>query len=134
MKCGFVVRSAAALIAMTAVPGVAFAQAGWVPGSEIVGQPIQVTTNGTTNTIYLDQGGAARMITPAGNTVPGTWQAANGQLCLSNGSAQECFPYNGPFLAGQPQTLTSSCSSTSTWLAQATNQVPVQGQKGERGR
>jgi hypothetical protein len=134
MKSEFVVRSAAALIAMTAVPGVAFAQAGWVPGSEIVGQPIQVTTNGTTNTIYLDQGGAARLVTPAGNTVPGTWQAANGQLCVSNGSAQECFPYNGPFQAGQPQTLTSSCNSTSTWLAQATNQAPVQGQKGERGQ
>ena len=59
MKSGFVVRAAAGLAAMTALPGIAFAQA-WVPGSEIVGQPIQVTTNGTTNTIYLDQGGAAR--------------------------------------------------------------------------
>jgi hypothetical protein len=49
--------------------------------------------------------------------------------------AQECWPYNGPFQAGQPQTLTSSCNATSTWLAQATNQpAPVQGQKGERGR
>jgi hypothetical protein len=133
MKSGFVVRAAAALAAMTALPGIAFAQ-GWVPGSEVVGQPIQVTTNGTTNTIYLDQGGAARFVTPAGNTVPGTWQAANGQLCVGNGSAQECFPYNGPFQAGQPQTLTSSCNSTSTWLAQATNQAPVQGQKGERGQ
>lgn len=133
MKSGFVVRAAAALAAMTALPGIAFAQS-WVPGSEIVGQPIQVTTNGTTNTIYLDQGGAARLVTPSGNTLPGTWQAANGQLCLSNGSAQECFPYNGPFQAGVPLTLNSSCNSTSTWLAQATNQAPVQGQKGERGQ
>ena len=30
-----------------------------------------------------------------GNTVPGTWTAANGQLCLSNGAAQECWPYSG---------------------------------------
>jgi hypothetical protein len=134
MKSGFLVRAVAALTVMTAVPGIAFAQSAWVPGSEVVGQPIQVTTNGTTNTVYLDQGGAARMVTPGGNTVPGTWQAANGQLCLSNGSAQECWPYNGPFQAGQPQTLTSSCNSTSTWLAQATNQAPAQGQRGERGR
>jgi hypothetical protein len=134
MKSGFLVRAAAGLTIAAAMPGIALAQAAWSPGSEIVGQPIQVTTNGTTNTIYLDQGGAARLVTPAGNTVPGTWQAANGQLCLSNGSAQECFPYSGPFQAGVPLTLTSSCNSSSTWLAQATNQAPVQGQKGERGR
>jgi hypothetical protein len=134
MKSGFLVRVGAGLTIAAAVPGIALAQAAWAPGSEIVGQPIQVTTNGTTNTIYLDQGGAARLITPAGNTLPGTWQAANGQLCLSNGSAQECFPYSGPFQAGVPVTVTSSCNSSSTWLAQATNQPPVQGQKGERGR
>lgn len=134
MKSWFVMRAATGLAFATAVPGLAFAQAAWTPGAEIVGQPIQVTTNGTTNTIYLDQGGAARMVTPGGNTIPGTWQAANGQLCLSNGSAQECWPYNGPFQPGQPQTLTSSCNATSSWLAQATNQPPTQGQKGERGR
>ena len=133
MNSGLLVRAAVGLTIM-ALPGIALAQAGWTPGAELVGQPIQVTTNGTTNTVYLDQGGTARLITPGGNTVAGTWQAANGQLCLSNGSAQECWPYSGPFQAGQPQTLTSSCSSTSTWLAQATNQPPAQGQKGERGR
>jgi hypothetical protein len=119
---------------IAAVPSIALAQAGWVPGSEVIGQPLQVTTNGTTNTIYLDQGGTARIITPAGNTLPGTWQAANGQLCLNNGTAQECWPYNGPFQAGQPLTLASSCNSTSTWLAQSTNLPPAQGEKGERGR
>jgi hypothetical protein len=31
-------------------------------------------------------------------------------------------------------TVTSSCGSTETWLAQNTNQPPAQGQKGERGR
>jgi hypothetical protein len=134
MNIGFVARAVAGVTLATAMPGMALAQAAWVPGSEIVGQPIQVTTNGTTNTIYFDQGGAARMVTPSGNTVPGTWQAANGQLCLSNGSAQECWPYNGPFQPGQPQTLTSSCNATSSWLAQSTNQPPSQGQKGERGQ
>ena len=59
-----------------------------------------MTTNGTTNTIYLDQGGAARIVTPSGNTVPGTWQAANGQLCLSNGRRRNAVPYNGAVPGG----------------------------------
>src|SRR5438552_12772098 len=133
MTIGF--RAAAVLALAMALPGVAFAQA---TGAEIVGQPIQVTTNGVTNTVYLDAGGTARLVTPGGNTVPGTWTAANGQLCLSNGTAQECWPYTAPFQAGQPVTLTSSCRASSTWLASATNAPapppPVQGQKGERGR
>lgn len=129
MKIGFVARAAVALVTATALPGVAFAQ----DASEIIGQPIQVTTNGTTNTLYFDQGGSLRIVTPGGNTVPGTWTAGNGQLCLGANGAQECVPYNGPFQPQQPQTLTSSCNSTSTWLAQNTNQ-PSQGNKGERGR
>jgi len=125
----------AALAIATTLPGTAFAQGAWVPGSEIVGQPVQVTTNGVTNTVTLGPGGQAQILTPAGNPVAGTWTAANGQLCLNNGSAQECWPYNAPLQAGQPLTLTSSCNATSTWLAQATKQQPaVQGQKGERGR
>ena len=125
----------AALAIATTLPGTAFAQGAWIPASEIVGQPVQVTTNGVTNTVTLGPGGQAQILTPAGNPVAGTWTAANGQLCLNNGTAQECWPYSGPFQAGQPQTLTSSCNATSTWLAQATNQpAPVQGQKGERGR
>jgi hypothetical protein len=121
------------MAAALALSGAALAQA-WVPGSEIVGQSVQVTTNGVTNTVYLDAGGSARIITPGGNTVPGTWTAANGQLCLSNGAAQECWPYASPFQAGQPTTLTSSCSATSTWLASATNGPPPPRAKGERGR
>jgi hypothetical protein len=128
------VRAGAGLAIATAMPGMAFAQAAWTPGSEIMGQPIQVTTNGTTNTLYLDQGGSLRIMTPGGNTIPGTWSAANGQLCLGANGAQECVPYNGPFQAGQPQTLTSSCNAAETWLAQSTNQPPSQGQKGERGQ
>ena len=116
-----------------ALPAAALAQA-WTPGSEIVGQSVQVTTNGVTNTVYLDAGGAARVITPGGNTVAGTWSAANGQLCLNNGAAQECWPYTAPMQAGQPVTLTSSCNSTSTWLASATNTPPPPRAKGERGR
>ena len=129
MKRQFLSRAAIAL-AIGTLPSAVLAQA---LGSEIVGQPVQVTTNGVTNTVYLDPGGSARIITPGGNTVPGTWTAANGQLCLSNGTAQECWPYASPFQAGQPQTLTSSCNSTSTWLAQNTNQ-PAPVERGERGR
>jgi hypothetical protein len=122
------------VVALGALPAAALAQA-WTPGSEIVGQSVQVTTNGVTNTVYLDAGGAARIVTPGGNTVPGTWTAANGQLCLNNGTAQECWPYSAPFQAGQPVTLTSSCNSSSTWLAASTNAPPPPaGQRGERGR
>ena len=123
-----------AIVAVAGIPAAALAQA-WTPGSEIVGQSVQVTTNGVTNTVYLDAGGSARIVTPGGNTVPGTWTAANGQMCLNNGAAQECWPYTAPFQAGQPVTLTSSCNSTSTWLAASTNAPPPPaGQRGERGR
>ena len=133
MKYGFVTRGAIAFATALALPGVALAQ-GWQPGAEIIGQALQVTTNGTTNTIYLDAGGAARIVTPGGNTVPATWSAANGQLCLNTGAAQECWAYNSPFQPGQPQTLTSSCNSTSTFLASSTNQPGTQSSGGERGR
>lgn len=130
---GIVARSGVVFAAVLALPGVAMAQ-GWSPGSEIVGQSVQVTTNGVTNTLYLDAGGAARVVTPNGNTVPLNWSAAGGQLCLISGAAQECVPYNAPFQAGQPMALTSSCNQTQTWLATATNQPPMQGQRGERGK
>ena len=120
-------------IAALALPGGAFAQA-WSPGAEVVGQPIQVTTNGVANTVYLDAGGSARIVTPGGNTVSGSWTAANGQLCLNNGTASECWPYAAPFQAGQPVTLTSSCNATSTWLAASTNAPPPPAAKAERGR
>jgi hypothetical protein len=132
MKSWLVARVAIGLTVAAGVPGLAYAQAGWTPGSEIVGQSIQVTTNGVTNTVYLDAGGAARIVSPGGNTVAGTWTASGGQLCLSTGGATECWPYTGPFQAGQPLTLTSNCNSTSTWLASATNTpAPVPGERGK---
>ncbi len=131
MNRKFVAAVGAGLATIIALPGVALAQA-WTPASEILGQPVQVTTNGVTNTVYLDAGGAARIVTPSGNTVPGTWTAANGQLCLGTGTAQECWPYQSPFQAGQPLTLTSSCNMSSSWLASATNAPPAQ--RGERGK
>ena len=137
MKSWFVGQLAFGL-AIAALPGAALAQA-WTPGSEIAGQPIHVTTNGVTNTVMLSPGGQATITSPNGtNVVNGSWTAANGQLCLTNGAAQECVPYAGPFQAGQPMTLTSSCGATETWLAASTNAPPppppASGERGERGR
>ena len=134
MNVSLVARAAIGLTVLAAVPGAALAQA-WAPGAEIAGQAVQVTTNGVTNTVYLDQGGTARIMTPSGNTVSGTWTAANSQLCLNNGTAQECWPYATPFQAGQAVTLTSSCNATSTWLASAVNTPPPPpSAAGERGK
>jgi hypothetical protein len=135
MKSCLFVRSAVGLAATCLLPAAALAQAAWTPGAEVVGQPIQVTTNGVSNTVYLESGGQLRIVTPGGQTVPGTWTAANGQLCLSVGGAQECVPYSGPFQAGAPTTLTSSCGASETWLAQSIN-APPPAQRGapERGR
>lgn len=115
-------------------PVAGLAQAGWVPGSEITRQSVQVETNGVTNTAFFDPGGVARIQTPSGKSVPGTWAAANGQLCLTTGAAQECWPYSQPFQAGQQISLTSSCNSASRWTALGTNQAaPVQQGAGEPG-
>ena len=132
MRTWLVARACVGVAIARALPGVAMAQT----AAEIVGQPVQVTTNGVTNTVYLDAGGSARIMTPGGNTVPGTWTAANGQLCLGAGGGQECFPYASPFQAGTPVTLTSSCGQSSTWLASSTNAPPppASGERGERGR
>ena len=115
------------------LPAAVHAQAGWTPGAEVVGLPVQVTTNGVTNTVVLSPGGQAQISSSGGTVVNGTWTAANGQLCLGNGVAQECFPYAAPLQAGQPVTVTSSCNATSTWLAASTNQPPP-AQRGERGK
>lgn len=135
MKSCIARRAAIALAAGAMLPAAAMAQP-WTPGVEVIGQPIQVTTNGVTNTVYLDPGGQLRVMTPGGNTVPGTWTAANGQLCIAVGGGQECIPYAGPFQAGQPLALTSSCGANETWLAASTNgpPPPAQGERGERGR
>lgn len=111
------------------------ASAQYVPGSEIAGQTVQVETNGVINNVTFEPGGTARIATPSGNVIPASWTASGGQLCLSTGAAQECYPYNQPFQAGQSVTATSSCGATSRWLANATNQpaAPQQRQAGERG-
>ncbi|HVL78239.1 MAG TPA: hypothetical protein VM346_03025 [Sphingomicrobium sp.] len=120
----------AALLATSVSP--AFGQA-WVPGSEIVGHSAQVQTGGVVNTVHFDPGGAARIVSPAGNVVNGTWSASGGMLCLNAGTAQECWPYARAFQAGQPMNLTSTCQVSSTWMALSTNQPMQQARPGERG-
>ena len=106
----------------------------WVPGSEITGQSIQVETNGIVNTIYFDPGGVARIATPSGTMVQGSWSVADQMLCLQTvAGARECWPYQSAFLAGQPVTLTSSCQVASRWVANAVNTAPAQAPAGERG-
>jgi hypothetical protein len=112
----------------------ASAQSMWVPGSEITGQSIQVETNGVINTVYFDPGGVARIASPSGRQVQGRWSVADQMLCLeTGGGAHECWPYRVAFQAGQPVTLTSSCQTTSHWVANATNPPPAQRGAGERG-
>ena len=103
----------------------------WTPGSELVGQSVQVETNGVVNTVYFDPGGAARIITPGGSVVQGTWTAAGQQLCLQTGTGQECWPYQAAFQAGQQVTLVSSCQVSSRWTPLSVN--PTQARGGERG-
>jgi hypothetical protein len=120
--------------ALLFVPAAVAAQ--WVPGSEIVGQTLQVQTNGVTNSVYLGPGGQATITTPQGRAIPASWTASGGRLCLNNGAASECWPYQAAFQPGQPVTLTSSCNATSQWLANSTNQPPpppAQQPAGERG-
>ena len=132
MKKPSLATALASAIVLTA-PAAAVAQ--WMPGSEITGQTVQVQTNGITNSVYFGPGGQATITTPGGNVIPATWTANGGQLCLNNGAASECWPYTNAFQAGQQVTLTSSCNSTSSWLANSTNQPPppTQAPAGERG-
>ena len=117
-------------VAAGALSSAAVAQ--WTPGSEIVGQSVQVQTNGVTNTVYFDQGGAARIVSPGGNVVNATWSTNGQQLCLNTGASSECWPYTQAFQAGQQVSLTSNCG-TSMWMANATNPPPQMENAGERG-
>ena len=129
MRNGVVAGLAYGAVLLGAPLTAAYAQ--WTPGAELVGQSVQVETNGIVNTIYFDPGGAARILSPGGMVVNATWTAANQQLCLQTGTGQECWPYQSRFQAGQQITMTSSCQVASRWTALATN--PVQNRAGQRG-
>ena len=65
MVIGFFLRTSAA-VGLTFSSVAALAQSGWTPASEVVGQPIQVTTNGVTN------GGPATVETITGSSAADT--------------------------------------------------------------
>ena len=96
----------------------------WVPASEILGQTVQVETNGTVNDIQFVRDGTAVISTPGGRTIPATWTATKGQLCLGMGGAHECWNYPRPFQEGQSLTMTSDCNVTSRWLVRLVNPAP----------
>lgn len=133
MKSSSVAKALGGAVLILAPLAAASAQV-WVPGSEITGQAVQIETNGVINTVYFDPGGVARIATPSGNMVQGSWSVADQTLCLTTGAnARECWPYRSAFLAGQPVTLTSSCQVTSRWVANAVNTPPPPAPSGERG-
>ena len=133
MKSSFVAKAVGG-VCLTFAPLAAASAQVWVPGSEITGQSIQVETNGVMNTVYFDPGGVARIATPSGTQVQGSWSVADQMLCLQTAAGgRECWPYRSAFLAGQSVTLTSSCQTTSHWVANAVNTAPPQAPGGERG-
>lgn len=132
MSKPLLLKVAFAAAAFVAPAAAVVAQVGWVPGSEIAGQTVQVQTSGVVNNIYFGADGTATITSSSGTTVPGTWSAAGGQLCLSANGGQECWPYSRPFQPGQQLAMTSSCQQVSTFLAQSTN-APSQDNAGERG-
>lgn len=125
------------LLAMVLGASGAAAQTAWQPGSELAGHSVQVNANGVVNTVYFDQGGTARILTPSGREVAGRWTTENQTLCLETGAAvRECWPYATAFQAGVPVTLTSSCAVTSQWTPVSTATPPpppAMERRGERG-
>ena len=58
------VRLTAAVVPLFLASAAAAQQ--WVPGSELMGQQVQVTTNGVTNIITFEPNGVARISSPSG--------------------------------------------------------------------
>lgn len=122
-----------AVMAVAFAPSAASAQ-GAPNGSEIIGHSVQVqTASGTVNTVYFEPGGNARIVSPSGTEVQGTWSVANQALCLGAGTARECWPYQQAFQAGQPVTVTSDCGATAVWTPVSTAPTAPPVTRGERG-
>ena len=120
------------LIAAASLAGASPAVAQQQPMAELFGQPVTVTTNRITNTLYFEADGRLRILTPNATLVPANWFMQGQNLCISTGAASECWPYQ-PFEVRQPRTMESSCHSISTWTAQNINGGRGRG-GGERGR
>lgn len=103
------------------------AAAQWSPGMEIVGQEVQVQTNGVVNTISFQPNGVATIRSPSGATVVNAnWTSDGGQLCLRTADAFDCYPYRTPFTARMPVDLISNCGVRSRWTALSTFVSPVE--------
>ncbi len=118
-----------ALLAATAAVAQSHYYPGWIPGSEITGQRVQVQTNGIVNTVAFEPNGVARIYSPSGATVVNaTWVAQNDQLCLTTATTHDCYAYQMPFQRAQAVDLISDCGVRSRWLAPEVTILP-----GERG-
>lgn len=103
------------------------AAAQWSPGMEILGQQVQVQTNGIVNTILFLRNGVATIRSPSGLTVvDATWTSDSSQLCLKTADSFDCYPYRAPFTAGRPVDLISNCGVRSRWTALSTAVSPVE--------
>lgn len=127
---------AAAALAMA--PSAASAQSMMQTGDELRGQTVDVAfADGTRNSVYFGPNGTARITTPDGYAVNGTWAVRNNQLCLMAGGEDECWTYDRRFAANTPMTMSSTCNETSRWTARAVNPMqmpaPVVSPQGERG-
>jgi hypothetical protein len=130
---------AAAMIGLTMGGGTAYAQA--PDGSELRGHTVDVVfDDGSRNSVYFAPNGQAQ-ITGAGVRADANWAVRGNQLCLNNGSMQECWNYSRRFVAGETLSLASSCDEASRWTARSVNPPPAPApvqkvapvQRGERG-
>ena len=109
------------MIGLVAVSVASTAQAQWVPGSELIGQEVEVETNGVRNTVLFRENGVAEIRSPSGATVVNaTWRAGNGQLCMQTSGGSDCYAYNAPFMVRSPVVLTSDCGTASRFTARST--------------
>lgn len=105
-------------------------------GNELRGQTVDIQfADGTRNAIFFGSTGTATIANATGQTATANWFVEGDKLCLSSGSATECFAYTAPFAARTPVSMTSDCNAGSLWTARAVN-APVQEvapDLGERG-
>ena len=114
------------LIMATASLGMASAASAQIAnGSEIIGQPVTVQTNGIVNTVLFGPNGNAQIRSATGaTTVDAKWTIAADQLCLTTAAAFDCYPYTAPFQAQRPVDLVSNCGVRSRWTALSTVAPP----------
>lgn len=112
-------------IATALLPLASVAAAQVADGSEIIGQQVQVQTNGVVNTVYFQPNGVAQIRSATGTvSVDGTWTVSAEQLCMRTANAFDCYPYRVPFQARQPVDLVSTCGVRSQWTALSTVAPP----------